>query len=87
MKIFFYKSLLIFALFILSVHYSFSIISKKIKHNYESYMSKEGIEVLKIKIRQELKDSSKKDSLISPDDAKLINKFLNKIKSDLEENK
>ncbi len=50
-------------------------------------MSKEGIEVLKIKIRQELKDSSKKDSLISPDDAKLINKFLNKIKSDLEENK
>ena len=49
-------------------------------------MSKEGFELFKNKIRKELEDGSQKDTLINPDDAKLINKFLQKIKSDLEKN-
>jgi hypothetical protein len=86
MKIFFYKSILIFTLFILSVHFSFSIITKKLKSQYSHFISEEGIRALKIKIREELKNGSEKDILINPDDALLINKFLKKIKSDLEQN-
>ena len=37
-------------------------------------------------IRKELKNGSEKDVLLSPADAKLINKFLLKIKSELEKN-
>lgn len=86
MKIFFYKSLLVFFLFILAIHFSFSVISKKIKNEYHTTVSKEGLENLKIKIREELKNASEKDTLIKPNDAKLINDFLKKIKSDLEKN-
>lgn len=86
MKIFFYKSLLIFFLFILAINFSFSLISKNIKSKYQTLVSKEGFELFKNKIRKELEDGSQKDTLINPDDAKLINKFLQKIKSDLEKN-
>ena len=86
MKIFFYKSLLIFFLFILAINFSFSLISKNIKSKYQTLVSIEGFELFKNKIRKELEDGSQKDTLINPDDAKLINKFLQKIKSDLEKN-
>ena len=86
MKIFFYKSIFIFILFLLGAHYSFGLIIKELKHNYESFASKENIENLKNKIREELKNGSKKKVLIKPADAKLINRFLIKIKSELEKN-
>tara|TARA_B110000902_G_scaffold242569_1_gene294027 strand:+ start:358 stop:621 length:264 start_codon:yes stop_codon:yes gene_type:complete len=87
MKTFFYKSILVFTLFILSIHFSFSIIIKDLKYNFLTFASKEGLEVFKIKIREELKNGSKKNNLINPEDAKLINEILKKIKFDLEKNK
>ena len=38
-------------------------------------------------IRDEMENAVKKDRYISSEDAKLINKFLNKIKTDLEKSK
>ena len=86
MKIFFYKSVLVFVLFILAIHFSFGLISNKLKNECKNLISKERVEHIKNKIRIELKNGVKKDDLINPKDAKIINKFLEKIKTDLEKN-
>ena len=45
--------------------------------------SKENIEMVKEKIREEIKVAIEKDEFISKEDANLINNFFNKIRSDL----
>ena len=87
MKIFFYKSILIFFLFIVAFHFTFGIASKNIKRQMQETLSKESMEKVKNQIRDEMENSVKKDRYISSEDAKLINKFLNKIKTDLEKSK
>jgi len=87
MKIFFYKSILVFVLFILAIHFSFGVIKKQIKREYTNLISKEKIEHIKNKLREELKNGAKKESLISSDDAELVNNFLIKLKSELEKTK
>lgn len=86
MKIFFYKSILVFILFILAIHFSFSVIKKEIKNEYLNFVSKENVEHIKDKIRVELKNGIEKENLISSEDANLINNFFIKIKSELENN-
>ena len=87
MKIFFYKSILIFFLFIVAFHFTFGIASKNIKRQMQETLSKESMEKVKNQIRDEIENAVKKDRYISSEDAKLINKFLNKIKTDLEKSK
>ena len=48
--------------------------------------SKDKIESVKNKLRSEAKVAINKDVYINSEDAELINKFLNKIKSDLKKN-
>jgi len=84
MKIFFYKSILVFALFILAIHFSFGLIKKDLKREYTNLISKEKVEDIKDKIRAELKSGVEKEVLINPEDAKLLNTFLKKLKSELE---
>ena len=84
MKIFFYKSVLVFALFILAIHFSFGLIKKNLKREYTNLISKERVEDIKNKIREELKNGAEKEVLINPEDAKLLNNFLIKLKSELE---
>ena len=83
MKIFFYKSLLIFFLFLIAFHFSFNYVVKHVKINIENNFSKEKIEDIKNKLRNEMQVAATKDDFISKEDAELINKFLNKIKTDL----
>ena len=87
MKLFFYKSILIFFLFIVAFHFTFGIASKNIKRQMQETLSKESVEKVKNQIRDEMENAVKKDRYISSEDAKLINKFLNKIKTDLEKSK
>ena len=84
---FFYKSILIFFLFIVAFHFTFGIASKNIKRQMQETLSKESVEKVKNQIRDEMENAVKKDRYISSEDAKLINKFLNKIKTDLEKSK
>ncbi len=86
MKIFFYKSILVFILFILAIHFSFSVIKREIKNEYLDFVSKENVEHIKDKIRVELKNGIEKENLISSEDANLINNFLIKVKSELKKN-
>ena len=83
MKLFFYKSILVFFLFLIGFHFSFNHVVKVAKNQIENNFSKEKIELIKKKIKEEMQTAVKKDVFISQDDTALINSFLNKIVSDL----
>ena len=51
MKLFFYKSILIFFLFIAAIHFSFGLIKNELKRDYNKVISKENSEQIKNKIR------------------------------------
>ena len=87
MRIFFYKSILVFVPFILAIHFSFGVIKKQIKNEYINLISKEKVESIKNKIREELKIGIEKEVLINPEDGKLLNNFLFKLKAELEKSK
>jgi|TARA_E500000178_G_C16995999_1_gene743233 hypothetical protein len=87
MKLFFFKSILILFLFLLGFHYSFNYTIKFIKNEINNNLSKEKIELIKSKIREEMRVAIDKDVFISVEDSSLINSFLNKISSDLKQNK
>ncbi len=86
MKIFFYKSVLIFLLFLLGFHLTYNYVSKEIERKIKDNISKESVEIFKTKIREEMNNAINKESFLKSEDAILINKFLEKIKSDLQKN-
>ena len=86
MKLFFYKSILIVFFFLIAFHFSFNYAYKKIKTELNNNLSKDNIERIKNKIRSVAENAANKDVYIRPDDAKIINNFLNKIKKDLKQN-
>ena len=87
MKLFFYKSILVLFLFLIGFHYSFNYVLKIVKVNIEQNFSRDNIEQVKNKIKEEMKVAINKDVFISKEDSNLINKFLEKIKSDLNRNR
>ena len=86
MKLFFYKSLLVFFLFLVGFHLSYNYIVKNIKNEISTLVSEEN-EFYQRKIKDEMKITIDKDVYLDPADAKLIKRFLNKIKTDLKNNK
>ena len=83
MKIFFYKTVTFF--FLLFILYKLTIYNtyKKIKSELDIFYSKENVEHIKNKIKNEITKSLGKEKIINKDDAILLNKFINKIKDDL----
>ncbi len=86
MKIFFYKSILVFFLFLLAFHYSYNFVAKSIERKINSNFSKANIQILKTKIKNEMNNAINKDKFISNEDAELINKFIDKLIDDLNKN-
>jgi hypothetical protein len=84
MRIFIYKTLflviLIYILFQLTIGHTI----KKIKEEIYNLKSKENIELIKNKIREEIEVAIKKDKLLDERDKKLINNFLEKIRRELQ---
>ena len=60
---------------------------KELKNEIGNFKSQENISFVKEKIRDELKNATEKDNYLTPEDAKLINDFINKIKKELSETK
>ena len=83
MKTFVYKTLFIclciFVLFQLTIGAKI----KQFETELENLKSKKNIEVIKNKLRNEMTSAVKKENYLSPDDAKLISDFLNKLKQEL----
>ena len=83
MKIYFYKVLTFFIIFFIFYKVTIGLTIKEVKSNIDFMASKENVEYIKKKLRDEIQNVDSKDRYISKEDAILINKFLNKIKSDL----
>ncbi len=86
MKIFIYKSLIVFFLIILGFQLTFNYVQKVIEREIDVLTSKENIDSIKDGLRTQINDAIKKDDLIKEEDKILINKFLDKIKKELEQN-
>ena len=84
MKLFIYKSLIITFLIYLLFQLTIGLTLKKIKEEIYNFKSKENVELIKKKIRNELEHAIKKDKYLDESDAKLINDFLIKIKKELQ---
>tara|TARA_B100001063_G_C16648018_1_gene494400 strand:+ start:333 stop:596 length:264 start_codon:yes stop_codon:yes gene_type:complete len=83
MKIFFYKALLVGFIFFVVFKLTFGSMISTFERKIYDLSSKENIEMVKEKIREEIKVAIEKDEFISKEDANLINNFFNKIRSDL----
>ena len=83
MKLFVYKALFVFVCLFFLFQLTVGAKIKQLKNELEKLKSKENIEIIKNKLREEMKNAVNKENYLSPDDTKLINEFLNKIKKEL----
>jgi hypothetical protein len=83
MRIFFYKFIIIivglFILYQLTIGYTI----KKIQQKFYSINVKEQSEFIKDKLREEIKNTLKKDEILTKEDAILIKKFYLKVLSEI----
>ncbi len=83
MKLFIYKSLIVFFLVILGFQLTFNYAKKEVERKIDEISSKENIDEVKDSLRNQIKEAIKKDDLIKKDDVILINSFIEKIKNEL----
>ena len=83
MKIFIYKSLFVFFLILILFKLTIGALVNNYQEKLEKFFSKEYINKVKIKIREEVKIGIEKERILSADDALLINKFINKLKKEI----
>ena len=83
MKIFVYKTLFIFVCIFLLFQLTFGMKIKQLNDELEEFKSQKNIQSMKNKLREEPKNAISKENYLSPNDAKLINDFLNKLKKEL----
>jgi len=84
MRIFVYKTLFLVILIYILFQLTIGNTIKKIKEEIYNLKSKENIELIKNKIREEIEVAIKKDKLLDERDKKLINNFLEKIRRELQ---
>jgi len=83
MKIFIYKTLFVFACIFILFQITIGMKLKQMNNELQKLKSKETIEIIKNKLRKEMKNAINKENYLNPDDAKLINEFINKIEKEL----
>ena len=83
MKIFIYKALFIFLLTYLLLQFTIGTKIKQIQQEIDNFKSKENVEIIKNKIRDEIRNAINKERYLNKEDAQLINNFIDKIKTEL----
>ncbi len=83
MKLFFYKTIFVAFVFFVTFKITIGSTIKYVENRLISLSSKENLEYIKQKIKNELKVAISKDEYIKKEDALLINQFINKIQKDL----
>ena len=83
MKIFIYKTLFIFVCVFILFQFTIGAKLKQLNGELAKLKSKQNIEIIKDKLRDELRNAISKENYLSPDDAKLVNEFINKLKKEL----
>ena len=87
MKLFIYKSLFIAVLIFITFHATIGYAVRSYESKIINYFSKDKFNFMKEKIREEIKKGIEKDSILDEKDALLINKFLKKIRKELDNTK
>jgi hypothetical protein len=83
MKTFVYKTLFIFVCIFILFQLTIGVKLKQLNNELAKLKSKQNIEIIKDKLRDELRNAISKENYLSPDDAKLVNEFINKLKKEL----
>ena len=85
MKIFVYKT--IFVLIGIYILYQFTIGIKisSYERNLKNLTNDQGRELIRNKIRNELKKANEKDQILDPEDREILKKFILKIQNELNE--
>jgi hypothetical protein len=83
MKTFVYKTLFIFVSIFILFQLTIGAKLKQLNNELTKLKSKKNVEIIKDKLRNELRNAVSKENYLSPDDAKLINEFINKLKKEL----
>ena len=83
MKIFVYKTLFILVCVFIFFQLTVGTKIKQLNNKLEEFKSQENINYMKNKLRDEMKNAIRKDRYLNPDDAKLINDFITKLKKEL----
>ena len=84
MKLFIYKSLIVFFLVILGFQLTFNYAKKEVERKIDEISSKENIDIAKQSLRTML--FLPKRRFDEKEDAELINKFMDKINKELKQN-
>ena len=83
MKIFIYKSLIVFFLFVLAFNVTINYKLRSYEKDIKALTSENSKEKFKNKIKDEMKKAVEKEKYFTEDEKNLINSFLNKIKEEL----
>ena len=83
MKTFVYKTLFICLCIFVLFQLTIGVKIKQLETELNNFKSKKNIEAIKNKLRKEMTSAVEKENYLSPDDAKLINDFLNKLRQEL----
>ena len=83
MKIFIYKSLIVFFLFVLAFNVTINYKLRSYEKDLKALTSENNKEKFKNKIKDEMKKAVEKEKYFTEDEKNLINSFLNKIKEEL----
>ena len=83
MKIFVYKTLFVFFLIYLLLQFTIGAKIRQIQQEIDNFKSKENVEIIKNKIRDEIRNAINKERYLNKEDAQLINNFIDKIKTEL----
>ena len=83
MKIFVYKTLFVLICIFLLFQFTVGAKLKQLDNKLTKFKSQKNIEMIKDKLRDELKNAISKENYLSPDDAKLISEFINKLTKEL----
>ena len=87
MKIFFYKTAIIFFLILVTFQLTVGSQLRNFERKIENLKSKENIEIIKNKLREELRNALSKERYLSKEDAELIKNFINKLNTEINLNK
>ena len=83
MKIFIYKTLFVFLCAFLLFQFTVGAKMRQLNNELTKFKSQNNINNMKNKLRDELRSAVSKENYLSPEDAKLINDFINKVKEEL----
>ena len=87
MKVFFYKTAIIFFLILVTFQLTVGSQLRNFERKIENLKSEENIEIIKNKLREELRNALSKERYLSKEDAELIKNFINKLNTEINLNK